>query len=184
MVKFQFISSILLLTCSVSIAQKPPGSILRLKQSSAGQTDQIRILTKPRAGYNSATDIPTIYTMNNGCEESTAIDFIFEPIDEEAKCCKMPSLLGFNMWPEKQNFAIPPGANIVAQDVFPEDSACFERYSGSGSHTLQEGEVYNVYMAQAYSATRLNMDNLVEFHKYVLPQCVFVEPPSRMKINI
>jgi len=154
-------------------AEKAPGDIIQLKMVTSVQTDQIRILTKPRAGYNPATDAPSVWNlMDDGCEEVSSIDFIFAEVDDQSKCCKLPSLDGFNVWPEKQDYTIPSGSNIVAQDQFPLDNGCFERTTGDvdSYSTLQAGETYNVYMAQtlSYDLSKRYFDNLVEFHK-----CVF-----------
>lgn len=167
MIKLHVIAATILAVCNSSTAQKPAGDIIRLKQKSSGQTDQMRILTKPRAGYEPARDTPSVWVLGNACEESSAIDFLFDPVDHESKCCKQDALHGFTMWPEKQNYIIPVGSNIIAHDVFSPGQGCTKRYSASGRAdvALSPGETYNVYMTQGYSPTLLLMDNLIEFHK-------------------
>ncbi|CAJ1954004.1 unnamed protein product [Cylindrotheca closterium] len=166
MVKLQFISAAILAVCGVSNAEKPAGDIIRLMQKSAGATDQMRILTKPRAGYNPATDTPSVWVMGSACEESSAVDFLFDPVDHESKCCHQDALHGFTMWPEKQNYVIPEGSNIIAEDVFTADEDCRKRYTGSdkANVALTPGETYNVYMTQGYTPHKSFMNNLVEFH--------------------
>lgn len=155
---------------TLTTAAKAPGDIIQMKMATSVQTDQLRILTKPRAGYNPATDAPSIWNMKDGCEDVSSVDFIFSAVDSESKCCKLESLDGFNLWPEKQDYTIPAGANIVAQDQFALDNDCYKRTNGSGgSFTLQAGERYNSYMAQGLShdLSQEYFDNVIEFHKYV-----------------
>lgn len=165
--KLQFIAAAILVVCTVSNAEKAPGDIIRLKQKSSGATDQMRILTKPRAGYNPATDSPSVWILGNSCEESTALDFVFDTIDEASKCCVQEALHGFKMWPEKQNYVIPEGSNIIAEDVFTLDQGCTTRYNtkNKAKEGLTPGETYNVYMTQGFWPTTKLFDNLVEFHK-------------------
>jgi hypothetical protein len=167
MLNLRFISAAILGVCAVSTAEKPAGDIIRLKQKSAGATDQMRILTKPRPGYNPATDTPSVWVLSSGCEESSAVDFLFDPVDHESKCCEQNALQGFTMWPEKQNYMIPQGANIIVEDVFTVDQGCTTRYTGNdkANVALTPGETYNVYMTQGFSPSLSRMDNLVEFHK-------------------
>ncbi|CAJ1940528.1 unnamed protein product [Cylindrotheca closterium] len=152
---------------TLTTAEKAPGDIIEMKMATTGQTDQIRILTKPRPGYTPAADAPSVWNMKDGCEDVSSVDFIFSPVDDESKCCKLESLDGFNLWPEQQGYTIPGGANIVAQEQFALDNGCFERNRGSGgSYTLQSGETYNSYMAQflSHDQSTVFFDNVVEFH--------------------
>lgn len=162
---------------TLTTAEKAPGDIIQLKTVSSSQTDQVRILTKPRPGYNAANDAPSVYNLkDDACEDLSASNFVFAVVDDASKCCKKSYLEGFNLWKEKQDYTIPAGANIVAQEQFALDNAfesngCFERTSksGQGSYTLQAGETYNVYMTQtlSYDLSKKYYDNLIEFHKYV-----------------
>ncbi|KAL3935356.1 MAG: hypothetical protein SGBAC_009114 [Bacillariaceae sp.] len=146
---------------------KAPGDILQMKMVTIGQTDQMRILTKPRPGYDPATDAPSIWNVQDGCEVVSSVDFIFAPVDEQSKCCELESLDGFNLWPEQQDYTIPTGADIVAQEQFALNNGCFERSNKSGdSYILQAGQKYNSYMAQTLSHDKSteHFDNIVEFH--------------------
>ena len=170
MVKLHLSLSAAFAALALTSAEKAPGDIIQMKMVTIGQTDQIRILTKPRPGYNPANDAPSVWNMKDGCEDVSSVDFIFSDVDEESKCCKLESLDGFNLWPEQQDYTIPAGANIVAEEKFALDNGCFQRTSGSGgSNTLQAGRTYNSYMAQTLSHDKSEefFDNVIEFHKYV-----------------
>lgn len=154
---------------TMTSAEKAPGDIIQLKLVVSKTVDQLRILTKPRAGYNPANDAPSVWDMRgNTCKDVSSVDFIFAPIDDESKCCKLPSLDGFNLWPEKQGYTIPANSKIIAQEHFPLDNGCFERKGGkTDSYTLQAGETLNSYMVQALALDQsmTYLDNIVEFHK-------------------
>jgi hypothetical protein len=149
-------------------AQKPAGSILRLKTSSTDLTDQIRVLTKPKPGYNAANDHPTVYQYGEGeCEITTGDDFLFSTIDDASKCCRLQSLDGFKIWEEQQNYAIPNTATIEVDNEVSDE--CFERSKDNnvkGVAPLAVGEVYNVYMIQVWQHAQITAetDNVVEFH--------------------
>lgn len=165
-----YLSLVAIAAFALSTEATAPGDILQMKMVTIGQTDQMRILTKPRPGYDPATDAPSIWNMQDGCEVVSSVDFIFAPVDEQSKCCKLESLDGFNLWPEQQDYTIPTGADIVAQEQFALNNGCFERSSKSDdSYILQAGQKYNSYMAQTLSHDKSteHFDNVVEFHKYV-----------------
>lgn len=160
----------LLTTLAMSNGQKAAGSIVRFKMTASGSTDQIRVLTQPRPGFDPVADKPSIFTLDGGgCDDSSHNDFIFESVDDNTKCCFQEHLNGFKMWEEKQNYMVED--DILAQDIFEPNAECFERKTKDyGDHVIPYGE-YNVYMIQgmSFSKEKLVMNNLFEFHKYVSP---------------
>jgi len=168
MVKLHLSLAAAFAACTLINAQKARGSIFRLKTRSKDYVDQVRILTKPKNGYDAENDHPTVYMIDNGCEDVTIVDFIIGPVDDESKCCEMESLDGFNLWAEKQDYTIPYGINIKAQETFNPGVSCSERTSVTDvqDYELLPGEQYNSYMAQVWSNnnTELYTENVIEFH--------------------
>eukprot|EP00980_Cylindrotheca_fusiformis_P020404 scaffold7427_cov162-Cylindrotheca_fusiformis.AAC.3 len=100
--------------------------------SGSSAIDQVRILTKPRAGYNPATDKVKVYQKSGNCIDD---DALLEGHDVPVKyyeCCKKHNLKGFKVWAEQQNVEIKDSDELYVDFLYDDRESSSKPNNGLG----------------------------------------------------
>lgn len=164
--KIFVLAAIIFTTLVGTKAEKAPGSILRLDLLASVNLNHVRIITKPRIGFNPLIDVPSIWKLDEYCEDVSAANYIANALDPGFDLSVLASLTGFNLWPEKLDISLAADINLDVR--FPIGIGCLHNITGSTSLTLNAGiDRYNVYLASALlldANLSLNLHRLLEFH--------------------
>jgi hypothetical protein len=80
------------------------------------------------------------------------------------ECCKISSLEGFKVWPEKQDVTV--GNSFYVDYKYTGGSSCGKVEEHASYPTLMSAGTYNSYMAQAYETGGLQAyDRVIQFPK-------------------
>eukprot|EP00980_Cylindrotheca_fusiformis_P013272 scaffold3374_cov141-Cylindrotheca_fusiformis.AAC.3 len=115
--------------------------------SSSSDLDQFRIVTKPRPGYNPATDKVEVYKKGGYCVDANEIMDGDDTPKSSSDCCW--NIREFHIWPEKQNVEI--GSNFILDYKYGGGGQC-SKPNGRGYNRVTVGPgTYNSYMIQVWT---------------------------------
>jgi hypothetical protein len=126
--------------------------------------DQVRILTQPKAGYSAATDHIKVFHPDGDCVDEGVLLEGDDVPTEYWECCKISSLEGFKVWPEKQGVTV--GNSFYVDYKYTGGSSCGKVEEHASYPTLMSAGTYNSYMVQAYVTGGIQAyDRVVQFPK-------------------
>jgi hypothetical protein len=146
-------------------ASADSGDWLQLNLASGHRDyDQVRILTQPRAGYSAATDHINVFHPDGYCDEEGALLGGDDVPTEYNECCKISSLEGFKVWPEKQDVNVPN--SFYVDYKYTGGSSCGKVEEHASYPTLMSAGTYNSYMVQHYETGGIEAhDRVLQFPK-------------------
>eukprot|EP00980_Cylindrotheca_fusiformis_P015417 scaffold4341_cov91-Cylindrotheca_fusiformis.AAC.1 len=121
--------------------------------SSSLDLDHFRIITKPRAGYDPATDKVEIYQKNGKCVDADELMDGDDAPKTSGDCCN--GIRDFHIWPEKQNLEV--GSEFRLDYKYGGSGQCSKIHRHQTPVSVEPG-TYNSYMVQVYARSLFSKD--------------------------
>eukprot|EP00980_Cylindrotheca_fusiformis_P020280 scaffold7330_cov146-Cylindrotheca_fusiformis.AAC.19 len=108
--------------------------------------NQVRIVTKPKPGYNPAVHTVEVYQKNGKCVDADEFMDSDSTPKKPDECCW--GIKGFHIWPEQQNVEI--GNSFDVDFKYRDDDACAVVDSNYYRGSVLGAGTYNSYMVQVH----------------------------------